>query len=201
MDGSVGLLWEEWDKARETMERKRYTEIGGWCEMFWRIIWRNEPRWKRWDELKAESDYAVKARNGSRVVWCHSSERDAAWAFMSSYGSIWISVSHLSSKDRPSVLISRLVMASSNKQTNKKQKTERSTHLNRRKAFWTSVQLSGFISQEPLKGNREALQRRTKRPLRPRLGEQISCRSTAITPISGEMKAIIRLKWANKPSP
>ncbi|KAL1261994.1 hypothetical protein QQF64_007259 [Cirrhinus molitorella] len=28
MDGSVGLLWEEWAKAGETMERKRYGGIG-----------------------------------------------------------------------------------------------------------------------------------------------------------------------------
>lgn len=123
----------------------------------WRIIRRNEPRWKRWDELKAESDYAVKAGNGRRAVWCRPCERDGTWVFMSSYGSIWISLSHLSSKDRPSLRSSRLVMASSNKQTNKQKTNERSTRLNRRKAFWTSVQLSGFISQEPLKGSRGAL--------------------------------------------
>lgn len=157
MDGSVGLLWEEWAKAGETMERKRYGGIGDGGEMFWRLIWRNEPRWKRWDELKAESDYAVKAGNGRRAVWCRPCERDVAWVFMSSYGSIWISLSHLSSKDRPSVHSSRLVMDSSNKQTNKQKTNERSTRLNRRKAFWTSVQLSGFISQEPLKGSRGAL--------------------------------------------
>lgn len=119
MDGSVGLLWEEWAKAGETMERKRYGGIGDGGEMFWRLIRRNEPRWKRWEELKAESDYVVKAWNGRRAVWCRPCERDDAWVFMSSYGSIWIYLSHLSSKDRPSVRSSRLVMASSNKQTNK----------------------------------------------------------------------------------
>lgn len=87
--------------------------------MFWRLIRRNEPRWKRWEELKAESDYVVKAWNGRRAVWCRPCERDDAWVFMSSYGSIWIYLSHLSSKDRPSVRSSQLVMASSNKQTNK----------------------------------------------------------------------------------